>query len=125
MVKRDDGLLPRERDRPTDGQTEKSIGEFLNASKEDDEVAIHETYHGVLRFTLTKIENIAPKKGRLYTVDEGYGGSGWYIRTGRSTRYPTGQSHLVEPTAAIREFIAKHSDGVAFMYKTARLYGTD
>jgi hypothetical protein len=110
---------------PAEGQTEKSIGEFLKASKEGDEVAIHETHQGVLRFTLTTIENIAPKKGRLYTVDEGYGGSGWYIRTGRSTRYPTGQSHLIEPTAAIREFVENYPDGLAFMYRTARLYGTD
>ena len=66
------------------------------------------------------------KKGRLYTQAQGYAGNSWYVRTGRSCWYPTGQSHLVEPTPAVRAFgNGELGLGRQFTRGTAELYGTD
>lgn len=109
---------------PTEDQTEMSIGEFLRTGMVGDDIAIRETHGGLLRFILTKVENI--KKGRLYTEKGGYAGSSWYIRTGRSCRYPTGQSHLVEPTSALRSFVKEQGEyGKHYVRRSAELYGTD
>jgi hypothetical protein len=87
---------------PTEDQTELTIGRFLKVVQIGDEVAIRETHGGLLRFILTTVTGL--KKGRLYTQAQGYAGNSWYVRTGRSCWYPTGQSHLVEPTPAVRAF---------------------
>ena len=107
---------------PTEGQTEASIGKFLRTVTVGDDVAIRETHRGLLRFILTKVASI--KKGRLYTEQSGYAGDSWYIRTGRSCWYPKGQSHLVEPTSGVRDFIKQHEYGSHYT-RRSELYGTD
>ncbi len=111
---------------PTEDQTELSIGEFLRTITVGDEVAIRETHGGLLRFILTKVDNIKKKNGRLYTNKEGYAGCAWYIRTGRSCRYPTGQSHLVEPTSVVRKFVGQQGEhGKYYSRRSPELHGTD
>jgi hypothetical protein len=107
---------------PTEDQTEASIGAFLRTLKVGDEVAIRETQRALLRFILMKVTRI--KKGRLYTEQSGYAGDSWYIRTGRSCWYPKGQSHLVEPTSGVRDFIREHKYGSHYT-RHSELYGTD
>jgi hypothetical protein len=108
---------------PTEDQTEKSIGAFLRTLAAGDEVAIRETQGERLRFTLTKVRDFA--RGRLYTEKSGHPGDAWYMRTGRSTWHPKGQSHLVEPTPGVREFIRQHGVSGAFPYRRrTELYGT-
>jgi hypothetical protein len=93
---------------PTEDQTELTIGRFLKVVQIGDEVAIRETHGG------------------LYTQAQGYAGNSWYVRTGRSCWYPTGQSHLVEPTPAVRAFSnGELGLGRRFTRGTAELYGTD
>ena len=107
---------------PTEGQTEASIGMFLRTVKVGDEVAIRETHRALLRFILTKVTRI--NKGRLYTDQSGYAGDSWCMRTGRSCWYPKGQSHLVEPTSGVRDFIKQHEYGSHYT-RRSELYGTD
>jgi hypothetical protein len=108
---------------PTENQTEASIGRFLSAVAVDDDVAIRETHRALLRFILTKVASI--KKGRLYTEQNGYAGNSWYIRTGRSCWSPKGQSHLVEPTSGVRDFIKERGEDGSFYTRRSELYGTD
>jgi hypothetical protein len=111
---------------PTEDQTEISIGEFLRTITVGDEVAIRETHGGLLRFILAKVDNIKKDKGRLYTDKDGYAGHAWHIRTGRSCRYPTGQSHLVEPRSPVRKFIEEQGEyGKHYSRRSAELHGTD
>jgi hypothetical protein len=87
-----------------------------------DDVAIRESHRGLLRFIITKVMNI--KRGRLYTEKAGYAGDSWWVRTGRNCWYPKGQSHLVEPTSGVHDFIRDHENG-SFYRRRTELYGTD
>jgi hypothetical protein len=71
---------------------------------------IRETYGGFLRFRLTKINAI--KGPRVYLADEApYGGSAFYLKSGKNCRSPTGQAHLVISTQPILDFAAANPNG--------------
>jgi hypothetical protein len=110
---------------PAHGQTESEIGAYLERCIEGSPIAIHETHSGILTFTLTVVVEINRRtKGRLTTKAMGYGGDRWYVKHGRSCRFPTGQSHLVVPTPEIEAYVAQHGSLGLWTYRTARFRET-
>lgn len=100
-------------DDPTGDQMLAIIEKYLRATEVDDEVAIRNTHGGILTFQLATVIGLNPEKGRLYTDRPGEsGGTSWYIRTGKNTFHPTGQSRLFIPTDAVRAFLQNHPLGL-------------
>lgn len=94
-------------------QSEKTIAPFLKRCIVGDEVAIRCTAQGILQIRILPIARIRPEFGRLYidgTIGS-YGGS-WYIKTGRSTFAPYGQTRLAEPTEKVRQFLREYPKGL-------------
>ncbi|QDG74390.1 hypothetical protein [Labrenzia sp. PHM005] len=105
-------------DDPTEGQTLQKIEAYLRGVQADDEVVIRNTHGGILTFEIAKVTGTKPSSGRLYTdLSGGYGGCAWYMKSGKNTYYPGGQSQLFIPTDAIREFMNEHPTGM-WTYKT-------
>jgi hypothetical protein len=78
-------------------------------------------------FRLTKIDAI--KGPRVYLADEApYGGSAFYLKSGKNCRRPTGQAHLVIPTQPILDVAAANPNGKQIggslpIFRTARGLG--
>jgi len=100
---------------PASGQSEATISAFLRNCVEGDEVAIRHTQGYGLRVVITKITGTNPKAGRIYTATPGGAGGGlaWYLKSGKNCFHPKGQSRLIEPTPAAREFAADFKSGAA------------
>ena len=112
-IKRDEKI-----DVPTNDQTLSQIEGFLRSVNEGDEVAIQNTHGGILEYSITKMTSVKPP--RLYTEQSGnYGGNSWYMKSGKSTRFPTGQARLFIPTEHVRRFVELHPRGV-MTYRTHR-----
>ena len=104
---------------PSAMQEAMEIEQFLRATKEDDEVAIRNTHGGVLMFHITKVTGKKPSSGRLYTDKTGlYAGPGWFMRSGKNCRHPTGQTNLVIPTPEVLQFIEEHPQGHSLYWST-------
>ena len=101
---------------PALDQTERSIGAFLRSCVAGDEAAVRETHGGNLSFELVTIVSVDEGLSQLYTALAGYTGGAWYQKNGRSCLYPTGTSHLVEPTLAVRAFIKRYPRGFSGWY---------
>lgn len=90
---------------PSAGQTPHDIEVYLRSCPEGGEVAIRDSQHGFLTFKLAIVVEIL-SRGRLRTDKPGaLGGDIWFMRSGKSFKFPTGQSHLRIPTAEVRNFI--------------------
>ena len=108
----------RETDDPAEGQTLEEIEKYLRNVQENDEVAIRDTHGGILSFKIAKVTGTKPSSGRLYTDAVGMtGGRAWYMRHGKNTFHPTGQSRLFMVTDAVKAFIDANPNGV-MTYKT-------
>ena len=100
----------RPEDDPSNAQTGDTISAHYRNAKVGDLAVIRETYGGFLRFRLTKINAI--KGPRVYLADEApYGGSAFYLKSGKNCRSPTGQAHLVISTQPILDFAAANPNG--------------
>ena len=104
---------------PSQGQTEISIGAFLASRAVGDEIAIRNPHGGHLSFVLTTISEVGTgtRSRYIYTKHSGdYGGTAWNRKNGRNARSPGGQTHLVEATAEVRDFIKKFPLGTGGYY---------
>jgi hypothetical protein len=107
------GRRRRPRNDPSAGQTVEQIAAYYLSAKIGDRAAIKQTQNQLLRFTITEIENIDPKTGRLY-VKQGapdWGGSAFYRKTGKNCYSPRGQTSLVIPTTEISAWARKNPGG--------------
>ncbi len=113
-------MLPPERpDDPALGQTEETIGVYLRGLAPGGEVAIRTTQGGIVGYEIVTVADVAPSKGKLYLEKEPrWGGRGFYLRTGKNAVHPKGQTRLVEPTEAVREFASKYGFGTSVRYET-------
>lgn len=102
-------------ERPTDpvaGQTEETIGVYLSNCLPGAIIAVRNAQGLGIRYVITSIEDINPSIGRLYTPIPGQrGGKAWYSKTGKNCYHPKGQSRLVEPTEAVRNFASQYPIG--------------
>jgi len=97
---------------PALGQTEKTISIYLSKCSAGDAVAIRNTQGIGVAYLITVIEDINQSKGRLYTATPSRsGGKAWYRKTGENCFHPKGQSRLVEPTEAVRNFASRYPMG--------------
>jgi hypothetical protein len=101
-------------DDPTINQTPAEIAEYYRQAGVGAKAAIRQTQYGLLRISITEIESINPKLGRLYlkqgAVD--WGGSAYYRKTGKSCSKPTGQTKLVIPTKHVIAWAEANPDGL-------------
>lgn len=92
---------------PCFDQTEEQIKAWLQANvKMDTEVAVRETQGHVLRYTIAPVNYLG--KGRFKV-----GSFGTFYYSGKNCFHPKGQTRLVMPTNAVREFIQRHPDGAS------------
>jgi hypothetical protein len=103
---------PPPRDDPSSDQTPDQIAKYYRNAVNGAPAALRHTQYGRLRFTVTEIEGITHRSGRVY-VRQGceWGGKGFYVKSGKSCDAPTGQTHLVVPTPEILSWIERHPDG--------------
>lgn len=98
---------------PSYGQSLNEIESFLRKATEATTVAIRNTQGGILVFHLAEVTGSNPRSGRLYTDKAGgWGGSAWYMKSGKNCRHPSGQSRLFIPTPEVRSFLEKNPTGV-------------
>jgi hypothetical protein len=89
---------------PSGSQTEEQIATYYRNAKAGDVAVIRETYARRLWFIVTAIEDVNPKRGRIYLKDapgSGYGGTAFYAKSGKNCYAPKGQASLVAPTAEV------------------------
>ena len=104
---------------PSAVQEAMEIEQFLRATKEDDEVVIRNTHGGILMFLIAKVIGKKLSSGRLYADKTGlYAGPGWFMKSGKNCRYPTGQANLVIPTPEVLRFIEEHPQGHSLYWST-------
>ena len=99
-------------DDPSAEQTDDQVRDYYMNAKAGDAAAIRQTQFHTLIFTITEIDRINEKIGRLY-VKQGatWGGAAYYRKTGKRCFAPTGQTTLVIPTDDVKEFAAMHPHG--------------
>ena len=99
-------------DDPVVGQTDETISAYLLRCSTGDAVAIRSTQGIGVKYVITALSDVDPRKGRLYTITSAsWGGRAWYRKTGKSCLHPKGQSRLVEPTEAVRDFASRYPIG--------------
>lgn len=91
---------------PCKGQTFEQVEKWVDGAnlKIGDTVAIRKCYAGMYEYRLTKIDEIKyTKAGRVskFVVELGADFLDRYYRSGKSYHYPTGQTHLIEPTEPV------------------------
>lgn len=89
---------------PSGSQTEHEIASYYRNVKEGDIAVIRETYARRLWFIVSKVTGTNPKLGRVYLEDEprsGYGGTAFYMKSGKNYKAPKGQASLVVPTPEV------------------------
>jgi hypothetical protein len=95
---------------PSNTQAADTISAHYRRAKVGDTAVIRETYGGFLSFRLTKIEAI--KGPRVYLADGApFGGTAFYLKSGKNCQSPTGQAHLVIPTRPVVDFAATNPNG--------------
>jgi hypothetical protein len=78
-----------------------------------DRAVVRQTHSGMLRYDITAIEDVNPKRGRVYVRPHG----AFYMKHGKNCRHPTGQTTLVVPTDAVLAWALDHPQG-AFGFVT-------
>ncbi|UPT95342.1 hypothetical protein J4G48_0040000 [Bradyrhizobium barranii subsp. apii] len=87
---------------PTNVQTAEQVEQYYRNVKPGDLAAIRSTQGSFLVFTITKIADTNPKRGRVYIEDDdAWGGRAYYAKNGKSCFHPTGQINLVVPTEEV------------------------
>jgi hypothetical protein len=96
---------------PDNDQTAEQLEAYYRNVKPGDVAVIRCTQGSVLRYLLDKVTETNPKKGRVY-VEKGdaWAGQGFYMKSGKSTEAPTGQSNLVVPTEEVMAWIKDHPE---------------
>ncbi|MBM7112121.1 hypothetical protein [Archangium primigenium] len=90
---------------PCFDQTKEQIETWLRVNvKMGTEVAVRETQGHILRYTIASVNYLG--KGRF-----GLGSFGSFYYNGKNCFHPKGQTCLVMPTNAVREFIQRHPQG--------------
>jgi len=96
---------------PCFDQTEEQIEAWLRANvKMGTEVAVRETQGHVRRYAIAPVNYLG--KGRF-----GVGSIGTFYYSGKNCFHPKGQTRLVIPTDAVREFIQRHPQGASSLDK--------
>lgn len=105
---------------PAAGQSLTEIEEYLRSCGEGDKVAIRNTQGGILHYTITEVSGTNPRAGRVYTkASATIGGTSWYMKTGKNTFHPKGQSRLFLVSEAIEAYARKYPNGVlSYAYHT-------
>ena len=97
---------------PSEAQTQPEIERYYRNVAPGDPAAIRETQGHSLSFILTTIEAVNPRQGRVYLKKPAsWGGTTFYMKSGKNYRSPTGQSRLVIPTPEVRAFAEEHPRG--------------
>jgi hypothetical protein len=97
---------------PSEAQTQPEIERYYRNVEPGDPAAIRETQGPSLRFILTTVEAVHPKQGRVYLKKPpSWGGTTFYMKSGKNYGSPTGQSRLVIPTPEVRAFAEEHPRG--------------
>jgi hypothetical protein len=99
---------------PSGSQTEEQIANYYRNAKEGNVAVIRETYARHLWFKVTSVDGLNPKRGRIYLKDapsSGYGGTAFYIKSGKNCFSPKGQSSLVVPTPEVLAHAEKFPHG--------------
>jgi hypothetical protein len=105
------GMPPSETD-PSTNQSGAEIEEYYRNVKVGDPAAIRETQRGLLRFTITTIEGVNSKLGRVYLpANLAWGGKAFYMKSGKNCFSPNGQSNLVVPTDEVSAWVAANPGG--------------
>ncbi|SDK38535.1 hypothetical protein [Bradyrhizobium ottawaense] len=96
---------------PCNDQTAEQLEAYYRKVKPGDVAVIRCTQGNVLRYLLDKVTDTTPKSGRVY-VEKGdaWAGQGFYMKSGKSTDAPTGQSNLVVPTDEVMAWIKDHPE---------------
>ena len=98
-------------------QTKEQIEAWLRANVEmDTEVAVRETQGDHLLYTIAPVDYLG--KGRF-----GVKTFGSFYYSGKNCFHPKGQTRLVIPTNAVREFIQRHPRGVSWLDKNSYRVG--
>ena len=102
---------------PSAGQTADQIETYYRVVKPGDSAAVRQTQHRHLEFLITTISDMNPKRGRVYLTREAtWGGSAFYMKSGKSCFYPGGQSSLVVPTKEVLEWANDYPCGVSLVF---------
>ena len=97
---------------PSEAQTQPEIERYYRSVGPGDPAAIRETQGHSLRLILTTVDAVNPKQGRVYLKKPAsWGGTTFYMKSGKNYGSPTGQSRLVIPTSEVRAFAEEHPHG--------------
>jgi hypothetical protein len=99
---------------PSSSQIESEIASYYRNVTEGDVAIIRETYARRLWFIVSKITGTNPKLGRVYLEDapkSGYGGTAFYMKSGKNSFAPKGQASLVVPTPEVLEHARQYPEG--------------
>ena len=97
---------------PSEAQTQPEIERYYRHVAPGDPAAIRETQGHSLSFILTTIEAVSPKQGRVYLKKPAsWGGTTFFMKSGKAHGSPAGQPRLVIPTPEVRAFAEEHPRG--------------
>jgi hypothetical protein len=87
---------------PCNDQTAEQLEAYYRKVQPGDVAVIRCTQGSLLRYLVDRVTETNPKKGRVY-VEKGdaWAGQGFYMKSGKSTDAPTGQSNLIVPTKEV------------------------
>jgi hypothetical protein len=83
---------------PSTGQSPEQITAYYRNAKPGDVAVIRETQYGMLRFIVTTIKDVNPRRGRVYLAQEAsWGGCAFYAKSGKNCWSP---DRAIEPSRA-------------------------
>ncbi|MFC4235980.1 hypothetical protein ACFOY8_12110 [Thalassospira xianhensis] len=98
---------------PCSLQTPAYREEHLRALLPGDQVVIRTTQGGMLGYTLANVEWVNTKNGRFGVDKTGLlasGGNSFYMKSGKNTFAPTGQTRAFALTDELRKFISEYGE---------------
>lgn len=102
---------------PCVDQTPKEIETYYRGVTPGSPAVVRHTQGGMLVYDVTEVEGTNPKRGRVYVRSAG----AFYMKSGKNCFHPTGQTTLVVPTEAVKEWAHEHPRG-EFGVSTFRHY---
>ena len=97
---------------PSVAQTQPEIERYYRNVGPGDPAAIRETQGSSLRFILTTVNAVSQREGRVYLKKPpSWGGTTFYMKSGKSYGSRTDQSRLVIPTPEVRAFAQGYPRG--------------
>jgi hypothetical protein len=97
---------------PSEAQTQSEIERYYRAVEPGDPAAIRETQGNILQFIMTTVDGISADGRRVFLkTPASWGGVAFFMKSGKNSKSPTGQSRLVIPTPEVRSFAEAHPHG--------------